>query len=89
MDTPDLAQRDVEMAMSGPALLVNRVVVMGQGAGLRISFGEIVSDETAQFRTAVFLAVSDALALRDLLNFVLKEVDRDSAKDTQSPEGGK
>jgi hypothetical protein len=73
MEIGELMPTDLDMAMSGPAVLVNRVVAIGQGASVRIAFGEITSDDRSDFRCAVVLSATDAMALRDVLNVVLKD----------------
>lgn len=60
---------------SGPAFYCNRTFATRQPLGLRLTFMETNAElEDDEFRTAVFLQLHDALALKDLLERVLGDV---------------
>ena len=68
------------MAYSGPAFAANRVIVSLGGAGVRIAFAEEHPDAGTHFRTAVILAVQDAIKLKDLLTKMLADVEKQIEK---------
>lgn len=64
-------------SFSGPAVLANRIFLTITGSGARLSFMEQHGDKVPpQFRTAVILSFEDALALRDLLERQLKDIEK-------------
>ena len=54
-------------SLNVPAIWANRIHVARTTGGVRIAFGEILDGEI-NYRSAVMLADSDAIAMRDLLN---------------------
>lgn len=53
---------------SVPSIYVNKIYVTTSPNGIRIAFGDEMSDSVSSFvRSSVYMSVSDAMALRDLL----------------------
>lgn len=75
-----LSKNELEISFSGPALATNRFFVSISPAGMRVAFAEQHSaDMEPKFRTAIIMSIQDALAMRDLLNNMLKNVSTESA----------
>lgn len=69
---------DAELVLSyeGASLHTNRFFASVVAAGLRLAFMEQYGQKVPpQFRTAVLMSVPDAIALRDMLNRVLKDLE--------------
>lgn len=63
------------IAMSGPAPYSNRFQVKISPHTARLSFMEVDEKEQMFFRTAVCISYPDLVALRDLLNEIVKDVE--------------
>jgi hypothetical protein len=61
-------------AYDGPAPWANKVLLTLTPVTGRLSFLELSSDAPPKFRAAVTTTISDLVALRDLLNKMLKDV---------------
>lgn len=71
-----VSDEDLQKAFSGPAFVSNRMFASTTGAGLRIAFMEEHGTKVPPiFRTAVLLPFINAIALRDLLNRQLKDIE--------------
>lgn len=70
-----ISDRELEIAFSGPATACNRFFATLQtGGAIRIAFTEQYKpDAEPVFRSAVILAIQDAISLRNLLIRLLKE----------------
>lgn len=64
------------VSYDGPAPLVNKFFVSIQQVYARVSFLEYSPEDqaTPHFRAAVTMSINDLVALRDLLNVLLKDV---------------
>lgn len=67
------AEKDIELAFSGPAVLANRFFVSLGPHGVRIAFVEQGPNTASNFRTAVALSMQDAMGLYRVLRDMLKE----------------
>ena len=73
--TTDVPKETMQEIFSGPALLSNRIYVTVTAMGVRLSFMEMIDQNSPpKFRTAVFLPHPDAFAFRDLLNKQMENV---------------
>jgi hypothetical protein len=63
---------DLALTNDAPAVFSNRFIAQVNPAGMRITFGETTTTESATiFRNAVLLSLDDARALRDLIDVLL------------------
>lgn len=77
LETRPVSEEDLRAIFSGPALHSNRMFATNLAAGMRIAFMEQVGEHVPPiFRTAVVLAYSDAVHLRDLLNRQLEPIEK-------------
>ena len=70
----EITQTDLEIAMQGPALYANRVIV-NLGPVVRLSFVEQASETSATFRAAVVLPHLTAIELAAILKGMLSEIE--------------
>jgi hypothetical protein len=84
-EVTSVTDQEYAMAFSGPAIFSNKIIAFLHGGGVRVTFGEMTRDGS-EFRAAVSLSVLDAIALRDVLSHVLKNVETTMAK--MGAEGG-
>lgn len=69
-----ISQPELDIALSGPAILTNRFFVSVGPNGVRIAFTEQGSpDHTPVFRAGVGMSIPDAISLYRLLRDLLKE----------------
>ena len=90
------ARTESDVALSEPAVLVNKAYITVTPIGLRIAFTEQHQPDIApKVRAAVFMAYSDVLGLRDLLSYVLENTEEaktepdPTAEPTAAPVSGK
>jgi hypothetical protein len=79
LETPEttapVTDQELIIAFGGPAFHTNKIYASLLPMGVRVAFMEQLGDKVpATFRTAVFLNLQDAFALRDLLSKVLENV---------------
>ena len=96
-DKPDeprpLSDEEKEIALEGPAISANRVLISLGSGGVRIAFTEQVGDRLPKFRIAVMMPVQDAIALKNVLTRLLGEIEADiekqiaAAKDAAKQDG--
>ena len=71
-----LSETELDVLLSGPAVLVNKVYATAMPSGMRIAFCENRGDDTTnQFRSAVVLSYSDVQGFIELLQRLMKRVD--------------
>lgn len=71
-----LSAEETEVAYNGPAVSSNRCLVNIGPQGVRIAFVEQFSDQKPpKFRTAVVMPPQDAIAMKNLLSVMLKEIE--------------
>ncbi|HEX9808384.1 MAG TPA: hypothetical protein VGC25_02100 [Alphaproteobacteria bacterium] len=71
----EVTEDELKAAFGGPAIHSNKVYVSLLPMGARLAFMEQLREKVPPtFRAAVFLNIPDVLALRDLLNRILKNV---------------
>ena len=76
---------EVEVSLSGPAILSNRFFVIVGPTGVRITFAEQFGPETQPaYRTAVVLAHQDAIELAALLKTMTKPIEEQLARQAAS-----
>ena len=70
----DISESELEVVFSGPSYHVNRFFVTGMGSVLRLTFCEqdLGSAKHLGYRTSVVLQLHDAVALRNLLDEMVK-----------------
>lgn len=72
-----VSTRDQELAHEVAAIFANKFIVNVGPAGVRIAFGEQFSpDQEPRFRTAIALAMQDAIQLANLLKAMLAEPEK-------------
>ena len=72
----ELSQADINSAFDGPAISANRSLIVLGPSGVRIAFVEQFSPEMGSaYRTAVLLSIQDAVALKNALQNLLKDVE--------------
>ncbi len=71
-----IAETELDVVHSGPAVLVNKVYATAMPSGLRITFCENRGDTaTNQFRSAVVLSYLDVPSFIDLLQRLMERID--------------
>jgi hypothetical protein len=83
---------EVEVSLSGPAILSNRFFIIAGPTGVRITFAEQFGAEThPAFRTAVVLAHQDAIELAALLKHMTQPIEQQLARQAAAgkPANGK
>lgn len=68
-----VSPEDSVKALSVPAVLTNRFIVNWDAFGIRISFGEQISETEKVFRTAVTMNMESAISLYQLLEKMLQD----------------
>ena len=93
-EAKQVSDRELEISFSGPATFCNRFFgALTAGGAMRIAFAEQRNpDAEPVFRSAVILAMQDAIAFRNLLIRMLKEPEAaiekaKSAQEAQKPDG--
>ena len=82
--TSPVTSGEVEVAMAGPAFIVNRMVASNAVGGMRISFMEQYgAGLPLYFRCAVFCSFTEAKSLRDLID---RQLQRAAERDLVKPE---
>jgi len=72
----EVPDTEIVTSFSGPALHANKILISNLPSGVRIAFLEALADQVQPlFRTAVLLGFGDAIALRDLLNHQLRDIE--------------
>lgn len=56
-----------------PAVLVNRFIVNWDAYGIRLTFGDMVSEKETVYRTSVVMTMANAISLHQLLARMLKD----------------
>lgn len=72
----DVTDEELQISFSGPAIFVNKAYVTLGSGGVRIAFAEVREETGPKFRSAIMLSPQDALGLRDVLQRVLGEFER-------------
>lgn len=72
----DATRDELEVAFSGPAPGVNRIILTLGATGVRLAFLE-ESENIPHFRAAVTMHPQDGLRLRDLLSRMLADIEKD------------
>lgn len=82
-DEPDgqrtLSDEEKEIALEGPAIAANRVLISLGTSGVRITFTEQVEDRLPKFRVAVMLPIQDAISLKNVLTRLLGDIEKQIA----------
>lgn len=74
--TQPVSEREIEIALSGSAVAVNKFFIFVQDGGVRIAFTEqFTPEKEAHFRTAVMLPYQDAINLADVLKEMLAPIE--------------
>ena len=73
---PPLSEEELEIVLSGPAVLINKIYTTALPAGLRITFCENRGDEkTNRFRSAVVISYVDVPSFIELLQRFMERVE--------------
>lgn len=65
---------NLERAFAGPAVFSNRIYATLSPLGIRLTFMESSPNGEEQYRTAAYLSILDGIALKDLLERQLGNV---------------
>ena len=75
VDGASVSQDELKLAFAAPAVFSNKIYVTVNPLGVRLTFCELREDvDFLAPRAGVYLPLSDAMALRDLLNAQLENI---------------
>ncbi len=72
-------EEECKIAYSGPAVAANRSYVSLSSSGARLAFTEKQGKSLPVFRNAVMLSFQEAIALKNVLADVLKDIEAQTA----------
>ena len=85
------SEEEMEMALSGPAIYSNKVLINAGAGGVKLTFAETQAEgKKSYFRSAVMLSYQDAINLWKVLREQLKipEEQIEKAKEAESAANG-
>ena len=84
-EKPKVSEAELNVLLSGPAVLANKMYVTGHQAGARITFCEQLGANTVPvFRSAVYIGYAE---LESLIGLLQKAMERIEAVEVQVPPG--